>query len=289
MSMWLRPRSLALVSFVLVSASLFAQAPSPPPTGSRPQYELQYLPYGLLYRSYIAGPKESRIGAQWLHNPDVGWVWETAFGARIPAWRYGTKDPLSAEGWQMDVEGAAFTRIDVGTGTDVDAVDFRTGFLLTHRRGRNAWKAGIYHISSHLGDEFLERHPNFRRRDYVRDSLIVGVMQNLTPEIEAYGEMGYAYLRQDGAEPFEVQLGIQYNPLPRQGSIGRPFAAVNAHFRQEFGLRPSMNAVGGVQWRSGASLRAVRFGLQYFNGQSLQYSFYDDHEAWLAIGAWLDM
>jgi Protein of unknown function (DUF1207) len=257
------------------------------PPGTSSEFSLHFMPRGLLYRSYLAGEKEPRIGAQWLHG-DVGWIWEATFGGRLPLWRYGSDDPVRPEGFQMDVEGGTFTRVDVGTGTEVDAIDFRVGFLLTWRRGRTALKFGTYHVSSHIGDEYLERYPNFVPSDYTRESLIGGITQDLTDALSVYGEVGYAGRRQGGAEPFEVQFGVQYNPPPGRGWLGRPYAGVNAHLRQEFGFARNINAVGGMQWRSRETLHAIRVGLQYFNGQSLQYSFFDQHEEWLGTGVWVD-
>ena len=283
-----RYRSLIVVLILWVPLMAWGQTPNDPGApGADPESRLQFMPRGLMYRSYIAGEKESRIGAQWLVG-EVGWIWESAFGARVPLWRYGTDDPLSPEGLQMDVEGGVFTRVDVGTGTEVDAIDFRTGFLLTWRRGRTALKVGTYHISSHIGDEYLQRNPTFVRRDYVRDSFITGITQDLTPEISVYGEVGYAFLRGGGAEPLEFQFGFQYDPPPNPGWWGRPFAAFNVHLRQEFDFGGNINTVAGMQWGSRESSRAIRTGLQYYNGKSLQYSFYDLHEEWLATGVWVD-
>ncbi len=188
----------------------------------------------------------------------------------------------------MDLEGAAFTRIDVGTGTEVDSFDFRGGFLLTRHRGLTGFKLGFYHISSHIGDEFLQRNPNFERRDYVRESLIAGVIRNLTDDVMIYGEVGYVISRQGGAKPWEFQFGAEYNPPYTNGWRGMPFAAVNGHLRQDFQFGGSINIVGGWQWRGIESGHALRYGVQYFNGTALQYEFFDKHEEWLGTGMWLD-
>ena len=70
---------------------------------------------------------------------------------------------------------------------------------MTWRSGNTAFKGGTYHISSHIGDEFRDRNPDFERRDYVRDALVAGITQNLNDAISVYGEIGYAYGIQGGA------------------------------------------------------------------------------------------
>jgi Protein of unknown function (DUF1207) len=272
----------------LAALSMPTQAAGRAQAGATRAYEAQILPSGLMYRSYLAGPKEPRIGAQWLRQSGTGWKAETAIGVRVPMWRYGTADPRHPEGWQVDGEAGVFTRIDIGTGTNVDALDFRVGLLLTRREGRTAFKGGYYHISNHVGDEYLARHPGFQVIEYVRDSLVAGVTRDLTEAISIYGEVAYSYRTQGGAEPFEFQFGAQYNPEPVDSWWGRPFWGVNAHLRQEFGFGGSFNAVGGVQWRGLESLHAFRLGLQHYRGKSLQYSFFDQHEEWTGGGFWLD-
>lgn len=266
-----------------------ASTGSPPQAGSSSSARTWTFlpPGGLLYKSYVAGPREPRFGAVWLYERDVGWIWETALGGRFPMLRFGTVDPVDPEGWQLDLEGAAFPRIDVGTGTDVDAIDFRLGFQLTWRHGKTAVKAGYFHFSSHVGDEFRDRNPDFVRRNYAKESLVAGITRDLTDDISVYGELGYGLSVGGGAEPWELQFGLQYDPAA-SGWVGAPFAAVNAHLREEFDFGGSFNMLAGWQWRSAESGRTIRSGIQYFNGKALQFEFFDKEEELFGIGVWFD-
>jgi Protein of unknown function (DUF1207) len=239
-----------------------------------------------MYPSYVAGEKEPRAGMQWLHDNDLGWRAEATLGTRIPLWRYGTDDPIAPEGWQMDFEGVVASRVDGRM--DLDSIDFKIAFLLTHRRGRTAFKAGFYHLSSHVADDFLLKNPGYLARAYARNSVVGGIAQDLTQEVRVYGEFGYAVDTHGGAEPVEVQFGAEYDPEPAGRWWGRPFAGVNLHFREEFGSDASINLVGGLQWRTRESRHTFRWGVQYYNGKSLQYSFFDREEAWLGTGVWTD-
>lgn len=119
----------------------------------------QVLPEGLIYRSYLAGVKEPRIAAQWVHDRRLGWIWDVALGGRTGMLRYGNSGRLQVEGWQADLEGAALARIDIENEMDMVATDFRVGVPLTYSRGRYQTKLAYYHLSSHLGDEFMLRNP----------------------------------------------------------------------------------------------------------------------------------
>jgi hypothetical protein len=250
-------------------------------------FEKQFLPDGLLYKSYLAGEKEPRFASQWLYEDGRGLIWESAIGGRLGLYRNGTRGHCRPQGFQVDLEGAVFSRIDPEEQSDLDAADFRFGLLMTRREGPIAWKYGYYHISSHVGDEFLIRNPTFDRVNYVRDAAIAGVIRDMTDEFSIYAEAAYAPSPSGGAEPLEFQFGAQYSsPFP-SGKSGDPFAALNIHLREEFDFGGSVNAEAGWQWRS-VSDRLLRVGLQHYNGKSMQYSFFNQNESLTGLGVWLD-
>jgi len=258
-------------------------------SGSRTaRHDWQVLPAGLLFKSYLAGEKESRMGTALLFETGGDTLQSSVLGGRIGLLRYGTPDAIRPEGWQLDVEGAAFLRQNWTHNLDVDAVDFRIGVPLTWRRGDWAAKFGYYHISSHVGDEFLLRNPGFVRRNFVRDALLFGVSHNITPDWLIYGEVGYAVHTDGGAEPWEFQFGVEYSPVERTGFKGSPFFAINGHLREEFNFGGGLNVLFGWQWRSSVTDHVLRIGGQYFNGKSLQYSFFNRHEQLIGVGIWYD-
>jgi Protein of unknown function (DUF1207) len=260
------------------------RAPQLEPASESP-WHWQFLPVGLIYRSYLAGEKEPRFGSSFLHQPGEGWFWEAQVGGRVGIVRYGDDDPIAPRGFQVDLEGGAFPRLNLRHAEDVDAVDFRIGLPLTWRLGNWAIKLGYAHVSSHVGDEFLIRNPGFQRINYVRDSVVLGAVYHATNAFRLYGEIGYAFHLSGGAKPVELQFGAEYSPLY---VLSSPFAAVNGHLREEMNFSGGLNVMAGWQWRGPANGRLLRIGLQYFNGKSMQYSFFSESEQLLGLGAWLD-
>lgn len=259
-----------------------------PSTRESPGWTWQLLPDGLLYRSYLAGTRESRISAALLYETADGWMFDTALGGRTGVLRYGTPGPIAVEGWQLDVEGAAFTRLNVEQHWDVDSVDFRFGVPLTYRNGRWQWKAGYYHLSAHAGDEFLVRNPGFRRINYVRDAVFFGLGYFARCDVRLYGEVGYAFKTDGGAEPLEIQFGADYVPFCDGGFRGAPYAAVNVHLREEVDFGGGVNLMAGWMWQGPVSNSILRAGLQYYNGKSTQYAFFRRHEELIGFGLWYD-
>ncbi|MEZ6072137.1 MAG: DUF1207 domain-containing protein [Pirellulales bacterium] len=199
---------------------------APPPQMVRHQpgggpWTWQLLPDGLMYRSYLAGVREPRFGGVWNYERDIGWIWDIALGGRAGIIRYGTNDPFHPEGWQLDIEGAGFPRLDLEDENDLVSVDFRFGVPLTYRVGRFQSKFGFYHLSSHLGDEFLETHPDLTRINYSRDVLVLGVGWFFTPSLRGYAEAGYAFHSDVGLE-WEFQFGFDYSPAYPTGPRAHP-------------------------------------------------------------------
>jgi hypothetical protein len=247
----------------------------------------QVLPAGLMYKAYLAGEKESRMSSVWtsIKGRD-GLLWENTLGGHVGLLRYGNQSAINPEGWQLDLEGAAMPRVDMGHSDDLEACDFRAGFLSTWRYGVNAYKAGYYHLSSHAGDEYLIRIPTYTRLNYVRDSFIVGWTRFLTPDAQAYAEVAYAWNAECGAQPLEFQYGLQYTPMVF-GFRGAPFAAINGHTRQDFGWITSLTAQAGWQWR-GYTNHLWRFGVQYYKGPALQWEFAGQSQSSVGAGMWFD-
>ncbi len=246
----------------------------------------QVLPTGLMYKSYLAGGQEPRFGTQFVHQRTQGWLWDSTLGARVGVVRYGTDNDFRPEGWQLDAEGAALLRMNLPD-RDVFTTDFRAGMPLTRRVGPWETKFGYYHLSSHLGDEFMLTHPGFARLNYVRDVLVFGVAAYLSPDLRLYSEAGWAFHVDGGSQPWEFQFGADWSPAEPTGGRGTPFFAINGHLRQENDFGGNMTVQAGWQWR-GATGHLFRIGMQYFNGMSERGEFFDAFEEQIGAGLWYD-
>src|SRR5690606_40670107 len=61
-----------------LSSDLASAAPAGPHA-----WEWQALPDGLLFRTYLAGPKEPRFASAWLVRTGGSWFWDATLGARV--------------------------------------------------------------------------------------------------------------------------------------------------------------------------------------------------------------
>jgi hypothetical protein len=249
-------------------------------------WTLQVLPEGLIYRSYLAGAKEPRFASQWVYERDAGWIWDIALGGRVGLLRYGTDDPLWPEGWQLDIEGAGLPRLDLEHERDLVSADFRAGIPLTYGRGPFRTKFGYYHLSSHLGDEYMVR-TGATRINYSRDALLWGNSYYLTQDLRLYADTAWAFYADGGSEPWEFQFGFDFSPLRPSGMRGDPFIAINTHLREEVDFGGNLVVQTGWQWR-GDSGHLFRVGMHYFAGKSEQFEFFNQYEEKLGVGMWYD-
>jgi len=252
---------------------------------------LVLLPQGVIYPAYLAGSKESRMGAQIFNRRHDGALFDATLGSRLGLFRIGPRDePL---GFQMDIEGSAQLRLDPDDEVDVRSVDFRAGIPFSYG-WQNGWgnqqiKFGYYHLSSHLGDEFVKKNPGFDRLNFARDVLILGYSIYPTERLRLYGETGWAFWS-DVTDHWEFQFGLEYAPTRPTGFRGEPFFAINGHLREEVNFGGGLTVQTGWAWRGdGPNGRLLRMGLHYYNGESPQFSFFDHFEQQIGFGVWYDL
>ncbi|MEM9702813.1 MAG: DUF1207 domain-containing protein [Planctomycetota bacterium] len=247
------------------------------------------LPTSLIFKPYIAGVKETRMAGV-INSVSGGVTGNTtldgSLGGRIGLIRFGQGGP-DADGWQLDVAAAAFPRLNFNEELDVDATDFRAGLPLSYRRGPTAISFGYDHISTHIGDEFLERNPGFQRVNYSRDALLLGLRHDVTEELTVYGEAGYAFVRDGGAEPWVFQFGTEFfrELSPQRGG---PVAAANVQMREEFDFGGRFTTIAGWQWREPASGRLLRLAAKYETGKTPYYELFNEDESAIGLGLFYD-
>jgi hypothetical protein len=249
----------------------------------------QILPDGLIYRSYLAGRREPRLGFSTLNQTNYGSVWEATLGARVGIFRYGTTNPFRPQGWEIDLEGASFSRLNPRVGPqDLIANDYRFGVPLTYGRGPWEFKIAYWHLSAHAGDEFLLRHPTYHRINYVRNAFVLGAAWRPALNLRVYGEVGWAYHVNGGAKPWETQFGIEYRPGYPTGFRGAPFTALNAHLFEDNHFSGNFVCQTGWAWRGVGGGNLLRIGFEYVNGTATQFQFQGQWEQQTGFGVWYD-
>ncbi len=251
----------------------------------------QFLPDGLVWRSYLAGVKEPRFALVSADNSAWGTIWDSTLGGRVSLLRYGTPNAYRPEGWEVQFEGAAMPRLwPTRESSPLISCDYRVGIPLVYANGNWQFKTGYSHLSAHLGDEFMVITGTLDRSNYIRDSWMFAVGYFYTENLRLYAEMDYAFVIGGGSEPFEFQFGFDYSPAVIGGA---PFAAMYGNLREELNFGGYWVVQAGWQWRGGPAMRTFRVGVEYINGAPTQYEFthfepYAQFEQQVGIGVWYD-
>ncbi|QDT05912.1 hypothetical protein K227x_43170 [Rubripirellula lacrimiformis] len=247
----------------------------------------QALPDGLMWRSYLAAPHEPRMSMLLFRDSDAGYFWDATLGGRVGLIRYGTTDARRPNGWQWDIEGAVMTRLNLLESEDVESMDYRFGTEITAAEGPWAMKFGYFHISSHVGDEFMGRNPTYQRINYVTESMILGGSYQ-PADWRLYGEVVNSFHDSGGAKRWQLQTGAEYTPKSKSDFRGAPFAAINVNLREAVDFSPTTTIQVGWSFQGSRSGRRMRYGLEYGAGPSNQYQFFSRDDEYLGLGIWFD-
>lgn len=252
----------------------------------------QALPGGTLYRAHFASNRESRLGIHFINEDTThDAYWDPTLGGRINFLRYGTTNRLYPEGFQLDLECAAIARLTLTGDRDLHGTDYRVGAPLTFRKGNWEFKLGYYHISSHMGDEWIvknyEKTGEVYRINYVRDCITWGIGFRPDANWRFYFGGDYVFNCDGGAKPWQFELGAEYSPMMLPNFQGSPFMAVHFRWSEDTDFETYSALEAGWQWKT-VYQHTMRVGLYAMAGHADQYQFYDRWEKQIGAGFWYD-
>ena len=242
----------------------------------------EWFPEGLAYKHPLADPRAPVTGVRLQFPLDSGddLKIENRLATHMTIWRQG--DPAKAC-FEVQAEGAAHGRFDLVHMWDMDGVDFRFGFPIVSRAGPIALKLHPWHMTSHLGDEFIERTGR-ERVVYARNEICVGISWDVDAEWRVYAEAGYAFSRGEVNEPLRFMAGVETVGRHFGPAWPETFAALNLTSFEEQDYGVQFNLEAGVWLRPEKSNRGIRFSLGYFRGPSPLTQFLEDNEEFWSLG-----
>lgn len=140
-------------------------------------------------------------------------------------------------------------------GTELVNTDFFCGIPITYAINQWAFRFRLYHISSHLGDEYMVNHPNVVRLNPSIEAIDLWASYQATSGIRVYGGPG-VILHSDKSFPEKPPLYIQYGTEVR--FLGTKF------LRQKlFGTCFYAMHFSNYQWQSWVFDGAYRLGYEF--------------------------
>lgn len=285
-----------LTGILLLQNSLICMAAQPDEAASPATASSLYLaPTEHIYSPYLADQRRVTFGLQILSIadsdiPDTGQArFALRMGGRLELFHWDTgSDP--DEALQANLEVGFRGHFDIDNSQDNIGWDGNYGLLFSYRSSEAlAWRFGLYHTSSHVGDEYAERTGR-KRISYTREEFLTGLQFNFTPNWQSYLEAGYGYhqAKKPLQERYRVQTGLQY----QQASFSnyeRPgwYAGLDLSAYEERDW--SINKALQVGFAFSAAPHIWRLALDYYDGQAVIGEFFQHQERYVGLSLYLDV
>ncbi|MFP4030404.1 MAG: DUF1207 domain-containing protein [Desulfococcaceae bacterium] len=262
--------------------------------GSRWSFELD--PDDQPYPDYLADPRRMRLGIS-LAGVDSE-IPETSAGRAILD--IGTRytlfkirpDPEGDYALSLDIMGGVFMQFDLGNQLDNVGWEGIYGLgIVFAQNDHMAARIGYRHLSSHIGDEYIEKTGR-ERIGYTRDDLTLGLSYWPREDWMVYVEPRWAFNLgdADGMKELAGEAGVQYEG-PRKFWNGNAafYAGLHVQAYQESDWKPGVSFQSGLQIRRGDDGANIRLGLEGYTGRAIlgEYALEFD-ESYLLCGFMLD-
>lgn len=206
---------------------------------------------------------------------------DVALGDRLAVVAYRRSD--AGPTVLLGVEGGVFGRFNLETRErDLVATDWVFGVPLVLQTRGSWFRLRYHHVSSHLGDEYIERFA-VGRADYNRDGVDGTAYVTPTHGLGLYGAVRYVFRVEppdDGR--FTLRAGLEVHPRLGRRS-GRPFVAVDVRY-DTWERRPAVNVLTGVRLSAVDDRPDVRAVFEIFTGPTPLGQFAALDASWIALG-----
>lgn len=267
--------------------------PTMSPTASQPRRE--FLPKGHLFDPILLDPLEAQTYGSLLpvYNTEgkryKGSIVPFAFGFAKPLYRR-TTEPGRSQEWVLDL--ASFTQFEAYHDATANKArrrivntDYKVSIIYNVRRGFNAYRFRVYHLSSHLGDDYIYRNnitaptPNS-----VNYELLDVTYSRLVQSWRLYGGIGFVLRKAEERKLLSAQLGVYYKkPSDR---AARLVGGLDVKFWQQTDFRPGIH--GGIGVEVGRTQNNLTFLLEGYSGFRPYSQFENEQTSWIGLGLYLN-
>lgn len=276
-------RSYALCLFMFSCGFIYAQESTTTTESATTTKSDSWFPESeLLFPTQLADPQRVCFaGGIRLRDRVAGQVCTpVTFGADLPVYRWHDCEIGNKKGdVQIGVEGAIFSIFNqTEYSSPLINADYYVAIPLSFASGRWAYRLRLYHISSHLGDEYMNRSCHKKRVNKSFEAIDLSTSYFLTKQIRLYGGVGI--VPHSDSEMRLKKLYIQYGLEVHAGRrewkelYGTPYIAMHFENWQDCQYKIDANFAIGYEWGKLNGLgRKFRIALEYHNGTSCDGQF----------------
>jgi hypothetical protein len=249
-------------------------------------WDIDIFPSKVIWRPYLADPRQPHMGTKIempVRHRDHVKIENTLGSSQPIALWTNPNDPRENSEWF--IEAACFSRFDIHDAWNMDAADYKFGFPFVYRLDDLALKFNVFHLTSHLGDQFLTKGKDFGRSRavYHNEEMDFGGGWMPDDEWRFYLEGGYSMYTGPDTKSGRVQWGGEWVKAKPWKGWFTPYSAVDFSVRreQEWDLNTTIDAGIWLRGKSGAN--GFRLALEYYRGRDSQTQFKNLHEEFVAL------
>ncbi len=267
-----------------------AEAEVPDPLHAKRNPERINFPVGDPFKPLVADPKQPQFFFSFLRmkaQSDRANVAAVGYGENFGLVKWLGERP--GDGTQLSLNAGLFAQFNLSTpSANLVNADYTVGLALSRRAGPWSGRLNLWHLSSHLGDEFLLDEPNVER---INLSLIAldGLVSHEWKHWRLYGGGGYLLHRNpEELDRGLARTGLEYHASERLWGIGRPVAGldVSSIEAQHWDLGISLKA-GFVFGQPEPGRRRARLLAEAYKGFTPFGQFYNTRIEYYGVGFYL--
>jgi hypothetical protein len=277
----------------VVDSVAAAEVTGSAPDMSRPTGE--FLPKGHLFDPILLDPLEAQTYGSVLpvYNTDgkryKGSIVPFAFGFAKPFYRRTTKPGYASE-WVLDL--ASFTQFEAFHDDVADKArrrivntDYKVSIIYNLQRGANAYRFRVYHLSSHLGDDYIFRNKiTAPTPNSVNYELLDVTYSRTVQDWRLYGGIGFVLRKAEERKLLSAQLGAYYKKPSDKAA--RLVGGLDVKFWQQTDFRPGIH--GGIGVEVGRTQNNLTFLLEGYSGFRPYSQFENQKTSWIGVGLYLN-
>jgi hypothetical protein len=239
-----------------------------------------------LFQPLVADPRQATYAVGWRSGDRVCGckAVDISLGDDFPIYRW--LDLFLGGDLQIGIDAGIWSVFnmdpypDIAGGSELVNTDFYVGVPLTYARDAWSFRFRGYHISGHLGDEFLVNHPGFVRVNPSIEAIDLFASYQATDEIRIYAGQG-VYVHSDPSfkwKPLYIEYGTEVRFLGskfhKQKLYGTCFIALNWRNLQQLDWNFDGTYLFGYEFSKLQGIgRKIRFFIEYHHGYSLEGQF----------------
>ena len=252
------------------------------------QNKAEFLPSGHLFQPLLLDPLEAQASASVLKRREEG----RAVKGLFAPFTIGFRKPLVR--WTRDADHASELSLDLGAFTQFEVfeeagrlrrlmynADYKISLLWSLKRFNHAWRFRFYHLSSHLGDDYVIRKgivnyfPNA-----VNYEQFDGLYSTQLHRLRLYGGGGLVL----SAAARRRRPYLQAGTLWKSGGIfTRYVLGADLRLLAQTDYTPNLKAAVGVEVGKEEN-RPIALLIEFYTGK-LPYSVYEHRRtAWVGLG-----